>query len=257
MPSRAGGRGGGWAPALAVGPHRGRSPGSLARAPLPRPPSGARATWCRVIALTFAHSSFCQPRCCFRAVRCRQAGEGRGRAARRALRRAVIHPSSAARGSGVRGRWRQRPGSVVRGQWSAGQKGTPLPCATVRCMPPVCAYLVVPPPACPQPLWPRGSGVMPFPGCHFAHTAWGRAAQGRGPTVCRGGGQPGPLACTHQPPFLSSGMWGLACQASGQTPGKSPPAPPAAGAIARGSRRHLCLRLCGGSGCCGGRFLGR
>ena len=165
MPWLAGGQGGGGGeggvePRLRGLVPLGEHPGSLARAPLPCSPSGARFTGCRVIGLAFAHGSLYHPRRRFRGVWCCGGGGGR---------QGCLACPMSQRAPPVVGRWRglafAGAGGGGPGQWSAGQKGAPLPCAPARRVPPVCAYLAVPPPMCPRLLWPpmiRDHASLPY-----------------------------------------------------------------------------------------------
>ena len=95
---------------------------------------------------------------------------------------------------------------------------------------------------------PQAQGSRLPPICPCALTAGGGVAQARGGMACWGK-HPGPLVCTHPLLCSPSGVRGSEYRVSGQTPGESAPAPPAASAIARGLNRHLRLCLCGGAGC--------
>ena len=174
-------------------------------------------------------------------------GGGGGRAAWHALRCDVLHLFTT-----VGGAWRSRAlGAAARvtaervRRRSHGRVRLRVGCG--RRYPHLCVHGRCGPPE---------SGVKPPSQMSWRTDGWGgQLPRLRGPWPV---GESSGAVGLHPPPsvFAIRGP-SLAYQATGQSPGESLPAHLAPGAITRGFRRHLRLRLCGGLGCSGAAFLGR
>ena len=179
-------------------------------------------------------------------------GGGGGRAALRALRRDMLHPSSA-----VGGAWRSRTlGAAARVSGQRVREGTPLLCVPARRVTPACPYLAVPHPCARGCCGPQGSWVTSPTLMTWRAEGRGGGAEAQGAMACRGV-QPGPCVCS--PPLSEFAIRGPGLGLPGVMPDprRVAASSPAAGAIARGFRRPLRLRLCWGWANGGGWFLGR